>query len=361
MTDDVTNLVNTTSSESRFQRGKRFVPQGVNGYDENWYPICLAKEVKPGKLHGFKYLNGKVIVFRTHDGKAQVLSAYCRHLGVDLSEGSVVGSTIRCPYHHWDYDQTGQCVKTAIGAEPPPRAKLFEFPTRESFGLIWAYNGEEPGYDLPVFPVPEHELEYIVCRASEVPMDPFMLFSNTMDLQHLISLHKAKFDSLPDKFEVGERTISYSQAMSMPKLGHSTQQVTCHGTNCITLVSEVKGRETFMMSAGLAIRGPLTKTFNVSATRRTEASTCGSVLSQMRERLAIRAHIKLVDAFGKRLNAEDDPIFRTMSPRMDRLAGNADKALKTYFDFATSYPRSTIAQDLICNDYRDGAQRIEVV
>ncbi|MEQ9270071.1 Rieske 2Fe-2S domain-containing protein [Marinobacter salarius] len=62
-------------------------------------------------MHAFRYLNGQVIVFRDQIGEASVLSAYCRHLGVGLTEGSVVDGTIRCPYRHWQYGKTGSASR----------------------------------------------------------------------------------------------------------------------------------------------------------------------------------------------------------------------------------------------------------
>ncbi len=351
------NTIDSQKQQKKFERGHRFVPQGLEGYDECWYPVCLSDEVSKGEVKGFEYLNGKVIVFRPERGELTAMSPYCRHLGVDLSLATVMGETIRCPYHHWEYDQTGQCVKTASGDTPPKKAKLFNFPTAESNGLIWVYNGSEPAYDVPTFPVAAAELDLLVCRAIEVPMDPFMLYSNTMDLQHLITLHEARFDSLPEEFDIRDRTISYTQGMTMPRIGYARQEVTLFGTNCVRLCSKIKGRQTFMMSAGLAVIGPLTKTFNMTATLKTESKLSDRQPSNRQlDRVLNRLHIRMVDAFGKKLNKEDDPVFRSISPRLDNLT-SSDKALSIYFDYARNYPRSNIAEDLICNDYIAGAPK----
>jgi len=188
-----------------------------------------------------------------------------------------------------------------------------------------------------------------------VPMDPFMLYSNTLDLQHLISLHEVTFDQFPEEFDVTERTIAYSQDMTIPRLGRSKQDVKLHGTNCISLCSDIRGRQTFMMSAGLVTVGPLTKTFNISATLKTGSSLAGrKPASRHLDKLLIKLHVRAVDAFGKKLNEEDAPIFRTISPRMDVLT-ERDSALSLYFNFARNYPRSNIAEDLICNDYMENA------
>ena len=48
-----------------YTRGKPMPPQGTaGGYDQNWYPIALSRDVKAGEVHGTEFLNGKVIVVR---------------------------------------------------------------------------------------------------------------------------------------------------------------------------------------------------------------------------------------------------------------------------------------------------------
>jgi len=335
-----------TSEPPVYDRGARFEPQGVGGYDENWYPVCLSEEVAPGTVRGFEFLDGRVVVFRTQAGEAQVLSPFCRHLGVDLSIGTVIGDEVRCAYHHWRYDQTGQCVSTGLNDPAPARAKLFRFPTNESLGMIWAYNGETPQYEVPSFGIAESELAFKSIRAIEVPMDPFMLYSNALDLQHLISVHGIRFNKAPVDFPVTGRTISYDQDMMLPGLGETKQSVTLFGTNGIVLKSNIMGRDTFMMSVGLAIAGPVTRTFNTTATWK-DSGKAGD--AQM-----IDQHLKMVEQFGLQLNREDDPVMRSVSPRLDNLT-KSDRGLAAYFNFVRAYPRTDVAGDMIRNDYRMAA------
>jgi phenylpropionate dioxygenase-like ring-hydroxylating dioxygenase large terminal subunit len=121
--------------------GARPPAEGENGlFSLTWHPICLSSDVAPGQVKGFDFLDGRIVVMRGEDGVAQVLSAYCLHLGADLCVGNVVGNHLRCPFHHWHYDATGKCVKTAAGDPPPPTARLFRFPTVERYGVIFAFN-----------------------------------------------------------------------------------------------------------------------------------------------------------------------------------------------------------------------------
>ncbi len=69
-----------------------------------WYPVALSSEIASGQAVGAAFLGGRVVIYRSELGVPHVRSAYCRHLGADLSVGKVVGESLRCAFHHWEYD-----------------------------------------------------------------------------------------------------------------------------------------------------------------------------------------------------------------------------------------------------------------
>nr|WP_199899180.1 aromatic ring-hydroxylating dioxygenase subunit alpha [Sneathiella glossodoripedis] len=92
---------------------------------------------------------------------------------------------IRCPFHGWKFDETGQCVEQP--AEPSnlkmyERIKIKSYPTFERNGLIFAYlgEGEPPAVpDLDCFVAPESHVfsfkglwECNWLQALEVGIDP---------------------------------------------------------------------------------------------------------------------------------------------------------------------------------------------
>jgi len=169
--------------------------EGENGvFAESWYPVCLSSEVEPGQIRGETFLDGKIIIFRGEDGVARAMSAYCPHVGADLSVGAVVGNNVQCAFHLWEYDRSGTCVKTFIGDPAPKKAKLFKFPTQECYGIIWVFNGEEPHWDIPEFEVPDDKITF---RAYRFPdyfnCDPWVFAANTPDMQHFKAVHGAQF------------------------------------------------------------------------------------------------------------------------------------------------------------------------
>jgi phenylpropionate dioxygenase-like ring-hydroxylating dioxygenase large terminal subunit len=136
----------TTRRPPAFGNLQREGDEGV--YTQCWFPIATSAEVPPGRVVGKDFLDGRVVVFRGEDGEASVLSAYCTHTGADLAVGDVVGNCVRCAFHHWQFNGDGSCAKTGSDDPVPSDSDVFAFPTQEKYGLIWAFNGTEPLYEV---------------------------------------------------------------------------------------------------------------------------------------------------------------------------------------------------------------------
>ena len=73
----------------------------------------------------------RVALVRRGDTVHALLDA-CPHAGGPLSEGTVFGDTLACPYHGWSWDlRTGAC------AAPPRDVRALVFPTSVEGGEVW--------------------------------------------------------------------------------------------------------------------------------------------------------------------------------------------------------------------------------
>ena len=133
------------------------------GFHRSWYPVCLARDLAAGKLIGRDFLGTRVVAYRDAAGKPVVQSAWCPHLGADLSVGQIVDGRLRCAYHHWSFDGTGVCAHIPSGDKIPSAARIFTYPSEEKWGLVWAFNGERA--DFPVPRIPDAEPDAIDLRA----------------------------------------------------------------------------------------------------------------------------------------------------------------------------------------------------
>jgi phenylpropionate dioxygenase-like ring-hydroxylating dioxygenase large terminal subunit len=151
--------------------------------------VALSSGLARGRLQSTEFLGGRVVVFRGESGRAQVLSAFCRHLGADLGVGQVVGNELQCAFHHWRYDEKGHCTAVPAGDPLPKAARLHRYPTAESMGLIWAFHGEAPDYPVPRFVTDHADLLMRSYEAPNIlPVDPLVQLLNAFDLQTGTSL-----------------------------------------------------------------------------------------------------------------------------------------------------------------------------
>ena len=89
-----------------------------------------------------------------------------------------------------------------------------DFVSQEKFGIIWAFNGETPTYDLPDFPYPEHELVIrAVGDAHHPPPGRLRLVRDDRDLAAGEGVHERR---LPDVRPPGNRDEPASQRPTPP-------------------------------------------------------------------------------------------------------------------------------------------------
>ena len=63
------------------------------------------------------------MVFADANGELNVLDAYCRHMGGDLTQGTVKGDEIACPFHDWRWGGNGKCKAIPYAKRIPLRAR----------------------------------------------------------------------------------------------------------------------------------------------------------------------------------------------------------------------------------------------
>jgi phthalate 4,5-dioxygenase len=123
-----------------------------------WMPALLAEELPENDCPPVrvKLLSERLLAFRDSQGRYGLIDEYCAHRGVSLWFGRNEDCGLRCPYHGWKYDVTGQCTEVPSepeGSEFPKRIKLKNYPLIERGGVLWTYMG--PPEKQP--PAPEWE------------------------------------------------------------------------------------------------------------------------------------------------------------------------------------------------------------
>src|SRR5262249_25147991 len=123
-----------------------------------WQPVYRAQDLLPGHAKPIRIMHEDFTLYGGEDGSPHLLDFRCAHRGTQLSTGWVEGDCIRCFYHGWKYDQTGQCVEQpAEDASFASKVKIGSYPGQEYLGLVVAYLGDSK--HPPHQPLPEVEAE----------------------------------------------------------------------------------------------------------------------------------------------------------------------------------------------------------
>ena len=296
------------------------------GFYQSWFPVALARELESGAVLGVDFLGTRVVAYRGAAGKPVVQSAWCPHLGADLSIGELVNNQIRCAYHHWRFDDAGICAHIPTGDKIPPGARIFTYPTAEAWGLVWAFNGDEPLFDVPRIPgIEEHELAFEPRLRGIRTVPHWVPTSNGVDFQHLRTLHNLQTGA-PDAIEVLDHSIEYCiETASYMQHGLIT------GTNVFAQHLRHGGADSFMLFAGAPVDQHCTRSFFVVGVR--SDGDDGDLQSQ-----TVSAKLQGLRSFVEKLLAEDEPILNTMRFKQGVMVAS-DRHLSRYFKYISEFPR----------------------
>ena len=127
-----------------------------------WQPVALLDEFDPAldarmgvrPVKPVRLLGQDLVLFRNADGAFGLLDRDCPHRGADWAFGRNEGDGLRCPFHGWKFDISGQCTQTP--AEPQgstlcTRIRQRSYPLLERAGVLFAWLGAEGATppDLP--------------------------------------------------------------------------------------------------------------------------------------------------------------------------------------------------------------------
>ncbi|HEY7061492.1 MAG TPA: Rieske 2Fe-2S domain-containing protein [Chloroflexota bacterium] len=154
-----------------------------------WQPVARAQDIPPGHAKPLRIMSEDFTLFRGEDGTPHVVAPRCAHRGTQLSTGWVEGDCIRCVYHGWKYDGSGQCVEMpAEDPSYPPKVRIASYPTEEYLGLVFAYLGE--GTPPPLSRYPELEEEGAEGVSTRIlPYNYFNGVENSVDIVHVSFVH----------------------------------------------------------------------------------------------------------------------------------------------------------------------------
>ena len=183
-----------------------------------WIPALLASELPEPDCPPVRVslLSERLVALKDTDGKIGLMDEFCAHRGVSLWFGRNEEGGLRCPYHGWKYDTSGQCIE--VPSEPASsgfceKIKLQAYPCQELGGVIWAYMGpREHMPPLPAFEWTQLPSSHVYLSKRWQQSNYLQAMEGGIDSSHVSFLHSG--DISRDPLHKGTQGAKYARSTS---------------------------------------------------------------------------------------------------------------------------------------------------
>lgn len=167
-----------------------------------WHPVARSAVVGPNPTR--VELLGHAYVVSRLDGKTVVaFEDRCPHRFGRLSDGTVHGGALTCPYHGWQFDHDGSCLlipSLGPGAAMPKRASLEPLAVCERYGLVWLAPAAPT---IPLIEIDEwadQSLTPVWLPEVDVRAGAAQFIDNFLDFAHFPFVHLGTFGDAESPF-----------------------------------------------------------------------------------------------------------------------------------------------------------------
>jgi phenylpropionate dioxygenase-like ring-hydroxylating dioxygenase large terminal subunit len=158
-----------------------------------WYPVAYATEIGDAPRQVMIF-GTSLAVWRASDGTPRAAHDACPHRGARLTQGWRDGDCVVCPYHGWQFDDSGRCVvipQNGPTSPIPGRAQLTMAHADDRYGLVWVCLDTQPREPIPILPELENSAYTLVHEfMEEWKVCAPRCMDNALDVSHLSFVHR---------------------------------------------------------------------------------------------------------------------------------------------------------------------------
>jgi 5,5'-dehydrodivanillate O-demethylase len=161
-----------------------------------WHPIAAVSQLAEPGTRAVRLLGEDFVLYRDRQGGYGLVEPHCAHRGAGLLFGMPEQCGIRCSYHGWVYDASGQCIEQPyeefldVNSRSRDRIRIRAHPVEELGGLLWTYLGPDP---KPLIPRWEGLVREDVKREigmAVLPCNWLQSIENSGDHTHVVFAHR---------------------------------------------------------------------------------------------------------------------------------------------------------------------------
>jgi 5,5'-dehydrodivanillate O-demethylase oxygenase subunit len=166
-----------------------------------WHVVGPAGEMATRWTRRVKLLGEELVLFKDRSGRFGLIAEQCPHRRASFAYGIPEADGIRCPYHGWKFDHTGQCVdqpNEPEGSTFKDKCATTAYSVEEMGGLLWAYLGPQPAPFLPRWDGLAGDGKIRTCAFYQVRANWLQIMENSLDPIHTQWLHGALLEFLEE-------------------------------------------------------------------------------------------------------------------------------------------------------------------
>ena len=168
-----------------------------------WQPAALADELAGERpVVPVTLLGERLVLFRDDDGELGLLDRHCPHRGADLCQARLEDNGLRCTFHGWHFDRTGQCTDQPgepTSSEAFTRLRTTSYPVVQMNGVVFAYLGPGDPPDFPHFDCFSAPDSHVFAFKGLWQCNWLQALEIGIDPAHASFLHRFLEDEDPDK------------------------------------------------------------------------------------------------------------------------------------------------------------------
>jgi phenylpropionate dioxygenase-like ring-hydroxylating dioxygenase large terminal subunit len=283
---------------------------------EGWYWALPSRELKAGKIKHLRMFGKDLAIFRGENGETSILDAHCPHMGAHLAEGKVEGNSVRCFFHHWKFDNTGNLEDIPCRQKLNVRVKTGSYPTKEQYGMIWLWIGEGGPGHLPYVPeLKDQEVDFLHGTPFIKECHTNVMMINAIDAHHFYSVHHLPVKLHLEPKVIDDRTIQFNNTTKMPTGNFLTRFFGRFYAGALTYSMCY-----FNASTGTVTIGPDFLHFHImfAIRQNDEGKACGQTILVTKKRKGIigkvvnRVLLELTRVVGNYFAKGDTEVFKTI-------------------------------------------------
>ena len=158
---------------------------------QHWHPVAAVEDIG-AQPRAARLLGQDLVLWRDDHGTLHAWPDRCPHRGAKLSLGRVEKGHLECPYHGWQFEGSGRCVRVpALPAFTPPATHCVStYAVHEACGLAWVRLGQG---DTPLSAFAAEDdarLRKLNCGPYVVETSAPRIVENFLDMAHFAFVHE---------------------------------------------------------------------------------------------------------------------------------------------------------------------------